>query len=418
LIKHRDRVAERLSPDQLAVAESAPPLVDDPVERPALTPSIAEIQQTLADRSFKPGPIDGQMGRRTTAALSAFQAAYGLAITGQADEPTLQHLFGPDEVAPRLEPFPRVVVIPKDPVPEAVPVPTVETTALDSLIRPAEAALFPSIDSGLSAGMLEPGNPWVAVESEPPSHKQLTAEQSADLDSETDQTDLGLSDYKAAEYEAVETVAGKSGASDPGAGERSAYSLIEDADGGFAIDRGGLNGAATATVELNDSKFDGWREEDRISLIQRQLSEAGFDPGPIDGEIGPQTRAALEAYQHSYNLIDQTFEELLDYMAASAIFESAYHYQKLGYHEKSIKEYSMAIHIRSNFPEAYFNRGLIYHAQDRYDRAIEDFSAVINLQPKNKGAHLSRANAYYEKGSYGLAAQDVFDAVILGVSTW
>jgi hypothetical protein len=173
LIKHRDRVAERFSPDQLAVAESAPRLVDDPGERPALTPSTAEIQQTLADRSFKPGPIDGQMGRRTTAALSAFQAAYGLAITGQADEPTLQHLFGPDEVAPRLEPFPRVVVTPKNPAPKAVPVPTVETTSLDSLERPAEAPLFPSIESGLSAGMIEPGAAWAAGDNEPPSSKRL-----------------------------------------------------------------------------------------------------------------------------------------------------------------------------------------------------------------------------------------------------
>ena len=191
LTKHRDRISKRLSPDQLAVAESAPRLVDDPGERPALTPSIAEIQQTLADRSFKPGPIDGQMGRRTTAALSAFQAAYGLAITGQADEPTLQHLFGPDEVAPRLEPFPRVVVTPKNPAPKAVPVPTVETTSLDSLERPAEAPLFPSIESGLSAGMIEPGAAWAAVDSEPPSSKRLTANLFVIVESETTPTDMG-----------------------------------------------------------------------------------------------------------------------------------------------------------------------------------------------------------------------------------
>jgi tetratricopeptide (TPR) repeat protein len=97
---------------------------------------------------------------------------------------------------------------------------------------------------------------------------------------------------------------------------------------------------------------------------------------------------------------------------------SAYNYQKLGYHDKSLKEYSTAIRIRSNFPEAYFNRGLIYHAQDRYDHAIEDFNAVINLQPRNRDAYLNRANSYYEKGSYGPAAQDVFDAVKVGISAW
>jgi hypothetical protein len=232
------------------------------------------------------------------------------------------------------------------------------------------------------------------------------------------------------ENAADDTPVGRIGASDPDSGEKIGYSLTDDAGGRFAIDaetgvitmvngarlsydgtasfvltvgvtdRGGLSHSATVTVKLNDSQPGRLREDKRVSLIQQQLSDAGFEPGPIDGKMGPRTRAALEAYQHKNNLTDQPFEELLDYMMASGHFVSAYSYQKLGYHDKSLKEYSTAIRIRSNFPEAYFNRGLIYHAQDRYDHAIEDFNAVINLQPRNRDAYLSRANAYYEKELY------------------
>ena len=418
LIKHRDRVAEQLSPDQLAVAESAPTPAGDPVDRGALTPSIAEIQHRLAERGLNPGPIDGQMGRRTVAALSAFQASHGLAITGQADELTLRELFGPDEVAPRLEPFPRVVVIHEEPAPDAVPVPLVEMISLDPLEQPAEVALFPSIDSGLSAGMLESGAAWVAVESGTPPRKGVTADPLVSIESETTSTDLVLPDYRSAEYIAVGTVGGRINAINPDTGERFTSKLTEDAEGPFTTDGNHLNGAATATAQLNDNKFDGWREEDRITLIQQRLSEAGFDPGPIDGKIGPQTHAALKIYQHTYNLTDQTFEELLDYMVASTHFESGYNYQKLGYHEKSLKEYSTAIRIRSNFPDAYFNRGLIYYSQNHYNRAIEDFSTVIELKPDDMKAYLNRANSYYEKGSYGPAAQDVYNAVKVGISAW
>jgi peptidoglycan hydrolase-like protein with peptidoglycan-binding domain len=35
---------------------------------------------------------------------------------------------------------------------------------------------------------------------------------------------------------------------------------------------------------------------------QRQLKALGFDPGSTDGTFGPQTEAALRAYQHSYRL--------------------------------------------------------------------------------------------------------------------
>jgi peptidoglycan endopeptidase LytE len=35
---------------------------------------------------------------------------------------------------------------------------------------------------------------------------------------------------------------------------------------------------------------------------QRQLKALGFDPGSTDGTFGPQTEAALRAYQHAYRL--------------------------------------------------------------------------------------------------------------------
>jgi VCBS repeat-containing protein len=49
-------------------------------------------------------------------------------------------------------------------------------------------------------------------------------------------TDLALSDGTVVEYAAVGTLVGRVSASDPDAGERFTYSLIEDADGRFAID--------------------------------------------------------------------------------------------------------------------------------------------------------------------------------------
>jgi WD40 repeat protein len=39
-------------------------------------------------------------------------------------------------------------------------------------------------------------------------------------------------------------------------------------------------------------------------LLQQQLDEAGFDPGSIDGQIGPKTRAALKDWRHRQGLVD------------------------------------------------------------------------------------------------------------------
>ena len=42
--------------------------------------------------------------------------------------------------------------------------------------------------------------------------------------------------------------------------------------------------------------------QDEIQLIQVRLKEAGFDPGPIDGIMGPKTRTAIQRYRTSKGL--------------------------------------------------------------------------------------------------------------------
>lgn len=50
-----------------------------------------------------------------------------------------------------------------------------------------------------------------------------------------------------------------------------------------------------------------------IRQIQARLKAAGFDPGPIDGKLGPQIKSALEKYRSSQKLTRSGIEALLDY---------------------------------------------------------------------------------------------------------
>ncbi len=40
----------------------------------------------------------------------------------------------------------------------------------------------------------------------------------------------------------------------------------------------------------------------QIMAMQQALKDKGFDPGPIDGTLGPRTTSALKEYQKSENL--------------------------------------------------------------------------------------------------------------------
>jgi hypothetical protein len=54
--------------------------------------TVREAQQALTSRGFELGPIDGIVGRRTQAALRAFQQKEGLAASGQLSPETLRAL--------------------------------------------------------------------------------------------------------------------------------------------------------------------------------------------------------------------------------------------------------------------------------------------------------------------------------------
>lgn len=53
---------------------------------------IAEVQRRLLERGFDPGPIDGQQGPRTAAAIRSFQSANAMEPDGQISEALLNAL--------------------------------------------------------------------------------------------------------------------------------------------------------------------------------------------------------------------------------------------------------------------------------------------------------------------------------------
>jgi len=75
-----------------APAEIAPTpgeLAEDPVSGPDL---ILFIQDALKKLRYEPGPVDGKLGARTTAAIRAYQEDYDLPQDGRATPALLRHM--------------------------------------------------------------------------------------------------------------------------------------------------------------------------------------------------------------------------------------------------------------------------------------------------------------------------------------
>jgi peptidoglycan hydrolase-like protein with peptidoglycan-binding domain len=67
---------------------------------------VRSAQQALKGRGFDPGPTDGVMGPRTTAAVRDFQQKENLTVTGQLDAETHSRLLAsaPPAASPATEP--------------------------------------------------------------------------------------------------------------------------------------------------------------------------------------------------------------------------------------------------------------------------------------------------------------------------
>jgi len=61
--------------------------------------NIKKVQETLRDKGYDPGPIDGVMGSQTRDAISQYQKAENLPVTGHLDAQTAGKLgVGPETV--------------------------------------------------------------------------------------------------------------------------------------------------------------------------------------------------------------------------------------------------------------------------------------------------------------------------------
>ncbi len=89
-------ICENLSASgERACVNSLPCRGKDSSSQPATyssPPTVKDVQRALSSKGYKPGPVDGIMGRKTNAALKKFQRDSGLAVTGNIDRATTDRL--------------------------------------------------------------------------------------------------------------------------------------------------------------------------------------------------------------------------------------------------------------------------------------------------------------------------------------
>ena len=85
---HAGTALSDMHPEE-AYADNLPPLVTSPGP---YAPLITDVQQKLHELGFDAGPVNGQFGSKTQAALAQFQLSQTLPASGALDDATLRGL--------------------------------------------------------------------------------------------------------------------------------------------------------------------------------------------------------------------------------------------------------------------------------------------------------------------------------------
>ena len=121
-----------------------------------------------------------------------------------------------------------------------------------------------------------------------------------------------------------------------------------------------------------------------------------------------------EKREHCENAIKHYTEALKlksDY--AEAYYNRGVAYGEKGDFDQALQDYSKAITLKPQEAITYNNRGVAYFAKDKVDAALRDYSKAIDLNPKYAEVYYNRGNAYGKKGDFDAAIQNLNKAIEL-----
>jgi peptidoglycan hydrolase-like protein with peptidoglycan-binding domain len=85
---------------------------------------------------------------------------------------------------------------------------------------------------------------------------------------------------------------------------------------GMTGESGSTGRGAGTRIDQGEQRGQPDIQQEEVRQAQERLKAAGFDPGPIDGQLGAQTTAAIRDYQKSHGLpqtgrLDESTRKLL-----------------------------------------------------------------------------------------------------------
>lgn len=103
----------------------------------------------------------------------------------------------------------------------------------------------------------------------------------------------------------------------------------------------------------------------------------------------------------------EVFDELAEIEPMYEVFHNRGSiYFKMNNYENAILDYTKAIQLDPNLPEAYLGLGIVYTRLGQYEKAEYHYSKVIQVEPANENAYTNRGFARMKLQNFSGALED------------
>lgn len=160
-----------------------------------------------------------------------------------------------------------------------------------------------------------------------------------------------------------------------------------------------------------------WTETQHLMAVQTELRALGFDPGPLDGALGPRTLKALEQFaaDHKFAGAEGDAVDLVTFVVIKGHLERGDRlFAKRDFHPAML-EYQRVLRLDPENAQARYRRGLMYRTMGASDLAIKEYDLVLSREADNISVLFDRGHAHYEAGKYWAALADYADSLGLRV---
>jgi tetratricopeptide (TPR) repeat protein len=143
-----------------------------------------------------------------------------------------------------------------------------------------------------------------------------------------------------------------------------------------------------------------WIEKSKIHYYQDAFDQSLFE---LNEAIRRDSTYHLSWYYRGY-LHSRFFDE--DRSAGTSI-------QRFLDFDLAISDFSKSISLDPEFPDAWFQRGIVYLNQFKPEKGLSDLDQAIKLYPQYSYYYFGRAEYYIREGKFSLAIKDLEKAVKL-----